>query len=326
MFNYIDLLILILAGVFIWQGYRVGLVGGLLNLLITLASFVMATFLYPYVGDFLTVALKLNENIGRVLGFIVTLTVLELILNTTITYFYGKVAPLYRRSKIVARADHILGVFPSLVVGLFLILLICLLILTLPVKGWLREPIQASWWGKNVVPVGLSLTPTIEKTLNRLPYKNLVYIITPENPGSESSQNLNLPKNITLTLDQEAEKEIWALVNQERRTRGLAELSFDDDLRDVGREHCKDMFERSYFSHYTPEGESPFDRIDKAGIEYVSAGENLAYAPSVALAHQGLMNSQGHRENILRESFGTLGVGVIDGGIYGKMFCQEFTD
>ena len=235
-------------------------------------------------------------------------------------------APLYRRSKVVAKADHILGVFPSLVVGLFLILLVCLLILTLPVQGWLREPIQQSWWGRNVVPRGLSLTPTIEKTLNRLPYKNLVYIVTPENPSSEASQELNIPTGIKLTEDPQAEREIWELVNKERKAGGLKEVKFDNSLRDVGRDHCQDMFERSYFSHYTPEGESPFDRLDKDSIDYISAGENLAYAPSIALAHQGLMNSPGHRANILRESFGTLGVGVIDGGIYGKMFCQEFTD
>lgn len=326
MINYIDILIVVLAAFFIWQGYRVGVVGGLLNLLITLAAFVLATYLYPFVGDFFSNVFKLDENFAKVVGFVVTLVFLELVLNTSITYLYGKVAPLYRRSKIVAKIDHILGVIPSLIVGLFLILLVSLLILTLPVQGWLREPLQESWWGRNVVPKGLGLTPSIEKTLNRLPYKNLVYIITPANPASEESQDLNIPSGIGLSPDPQAERELWELTNKERRAQGLKEVSFDNSLRDVGRAHCQDMFERSYFSHYTPEGESPFDRLDKAEIDYVSAGENLAYAPSVALAHQGLMNSQGHRENILRSSFGTLGVGVIDGGIYGKMFCQEFTD
>jgi uncharacterized protein YkwD/uncharacterized membrane protein required for colicin V production len=326
MFNYVDLLILVLSIVFIWQGYRVGLVGGLLNLLITLASFIIATFVYPYIGNFLIDSFKLNENFAKVAGFVATLVVLELVLNTAMTYLYGPVAPLYRRSQVVAKADHVLGIFPSLLVGLFLILLVSLLILTLPVQGWLREPIQNSWWGRNIVPRGLGLTPNIEKTLSRLPYKNLVYIITPENPSSEASQNLDIPDNIKLSNDEQAEREMWELVNKERNANGLNEVKFDNSLRNVGRDHCEDMFKRSYFSHYTPEGASPFDRLDDAGIEYVSAGENLAYAPSVALAHQGLMNSKGHRENILRESFGTLGVGVIDGGLYGKMFCQEFTD
>ena len=66
--------------------------------------------------------------------------------------------------------------------------------------------------------------------------------------------------------------------------------------------------------------------MSKRKIKFISAGENLAYAPTVEIAHQGLMNSPGHRENILRPSFGRVGIGVIDGGVYGKMFTQDFAD
>ena len=66
--------------------------------------------------------------------------------------------------------------------------------------------------------------------------------------------------------------------------------------------------------------------MEKAGISYQAAGENLAYAPNVDVAHTGLMNSEGHRANILSADFGKVGIGVIDGGVYGKMFVQEFTD
>jgi len=44
------------------------------------------------------------------------------------------------------------------------------------------------------------------------------------------------------------------------------------------------------------------------------------------LAMQGLMNSPGHRANILSPSFHKVGIGVLDAGIYGEMFVQEFTD
>ena len=86
------------------------------------------------------------------------------------------------------------------------------------------------------------------------------------------------------------------------------------------------MFARGYFSHYTPEGLSPFDRMAQTDVSYTYAGENLALAPNVTVAMQGLMQSPGHRANILFPNFGKLGVGVIDGGIYGQMYCQEFTD
>ena len=66
--------------------------------------------------------------------------------------------------------------------------------------------------------------------------------------------------------------------------------------------------------------------MDKAGIHFQAAGENLALAPNINLAHQGLMNSPGHRANILSPDFKKVGIGVIDGGIYGEMFVQEFSN
>ena len=128
------------------------------------------------------------------------------------------------------------------------------------------------------------------------------------------------------SVDAEAEQEMFRRVNTERAKAGLQFLEFDNSLRDVARAHSDDMFRRGYFSHYTPEGLSPFDRMNNAHITYTYAGENLALAPSTQLAMQGLMNSPGHRANILSVNFGKVGIGVIDSGIYGEMFCQEFTD
>lgn len=66
--------------------------------------------------------------------------------------------------------------------------------------------------------------------------------------------------------------------------------------------------------------------MENAGIKFVAAGENLALAPSTELAMEGLMNSPGHRANILSPQFGKIGIGAMQGGIYGLMFTQEFTD
>jgi uncharacterized protein YkwD len=119
---------------------------------------------------------------------------------------------------------------------------------------------------------------------------------------------------------------MFADVNNERTSRSLAALAFSDNLAAVARAHCSDMLKRGYFSHYTPEGLSPFDRMTEANIIFNNAGENLALAPNVDLAMKGLMQSPGHKANILSTNFHRIGVGVIDGGIYGEMFCQEFTD
>ncbi|MEK7065349.1 MAG: CAP domain-containing protein, partial [Patescibacteria group bacterium] len=78
--------------------------------------------------------------------------------------------------------------------------------------------------------------------------------------------------------------------------------------------------------HVNPEGKDAGDRLGDGGVTYFVAGENLAYAPDVATAHEGLMNSEGHRKNILEPQFRKVGIGVIDGGVYGEMFTQNFTD
>ena len=83
---------------------------------------------------------------------------------------------------------------------------------------------------------------------------------------------------------------------------------------------------RGYFSHDTPEGVTTFDRLTKANIPYLAAGENLAFAPNTQIAMQGLLQSRGHRANIVGKDFTKVGIGVIDAGIYGEMFVQEFTN
>jgi uncharacterized protein YkwD len=116
------------------------------------------------------------------------------------------------------------------------------------------------------------------------------------------------------------------LVNGERAKAGLAPLLADDRLREVARAHSLEMFQMDYFSHTSPTSGSPFDRMHAAGISFLVAGENLAYAPNVQVAHDGLMNSPGHRANILRPEFGRVGIGVIRTQGQGSMFTQDFTN
>jgi uncharacterized protein YkwD len=105
---------------------------------------------------------------------------------------------------------------------------------------------------------------------------------------------------------------------------GLKPLKADPEMTVVARAHSRDMFARGYFAHINPEGENPFDRMKKASIIFSIAGENLALAETLKKAHNNLMNSPGHRANILNPSFGRLGIGVLDGGDYGLMISQEF--
>jgi len=120
------------------------------------------------------------------------------------------------------------------------------------------------------------------------------------------------------------EQQMLDLVNQEREKQGLPALKADPELTKVARVKAKDMIDNNYFDHNSPTYGSPFDMMKKFGVEYNTAGENLAGNSSVDGAHTSLMNSQGHRENILKSEYTSVGIGVVDGGQYGKMFVQMF--
>jgi len=114
------------------------------------------------------------------------------------------------------------------------------------------------------------------------------------------------------------------LVNEERVMAGLRTLAPDPELTQVARRHSADMFARAYFAHVTPEGRDPFLTDARSNVRFLTAGENLALAPTMQIAHTGLMRSPGHRANILQRDFGRVGIGIMDGSIHGLMVTQDF--
>jgi uncharacterized protein YkwD len=115
-----------------------------------------------------------------------------------------------------------------------------------------------------------------------------------------------------------------SLVNQARTEAGLPTLVVDFAMAAVARAHSIDMAANDYFSHTNLDGLSPFDRMRNAGIAYQGAGENIARYRSTAAAHAGLMDSSGHRANILNERFTRIGIGVFVDGTGSMFFTQLF--
>lgn len=121
-----------------------------------------------------------------------------------------------------------------------------------------------------------------------------------------------------------AEQQMLDLVNAERTKNGLQPLQADMELTKLARMKSQDMINRGYFDHNSPTYGSPFDMMKQYGVTYKTAGENLAGNRSVQAAHTALMNSAGHRANILNSSFTHIGIGIVEGGSYGMMFTQMF--
>jgi uncharacterized protein YkwD len=113
------------------------------------------------------------------------------------------------------------------------------------------------------------------------------------------------------TLKEGFEYQMFDLTNATRINHQLPILTWDDHVRETARDHSADMAANDYFDHKNLQGQSPFDRMKEDAVAFHTAGENLAYGQlSSIFAHEGLMNSLGHRENILRQDYEYLGVGV----------------
>lgn len=120
------------------------------------------------------------------------------------------------------------------------------------------------------------------------------------------------------------ELQMAALVNQARKNAGLPALSVNGELSRVARIKSGDMAQNNYFSHDSPTYGSPFNMMTDFGVRYRSAGENIACNQTVARAHAALMNSPGHRENILNRNYTQIGIGIQSGGKCGAMYTQMF--
>ncbi len=130
------------------------------------------------------------------------------------------------------------------------------------------------------------------------------------------------------------ESKLIQLVNQERRGKGLSELTLNPVLYFAAKAKANDMISRNYFEHYSPYGKSPWDFIHNAGYDYQKAGENLAmdFVTSEGI-HNAWMASSTHKANILKPTYEDIGIAVIKGEFDNKnttiivqMFAQPISE
>ena len=106
------------------------------------------------------------------------------------------------------------------------------------------------------------------------------------------------------------ETEVIALTNAERANHGCAPLAYSPRLTAAAQGHRRDMAINDYFSHYSLDGRTPWDRIRATGYDYDRAAENIAAGyGSPASVVAGWMASTGHRANILNCALTEIGVG-----------------
>jgi uncharacterized protein YkwD/uncharacterized membrane protein required for colicin V production len=324
--NWLDWLVVLLLLLSALEGTRRGLLLGSLDLLAAVAAVVVAFVAErPVTDSVLARAPGLQPALAHLVIFLALLIGAQLVIGGTI----GRVVWLVARTLAdtpFGFLDRLLGVGPGLVRGVITVTLFLLPFALLPFMPVVSQAIQKSVLADRLVGSALQVMPTIEAGLGQDLEGGLpgLVVAPPETEGETDRPLPHGPPAGELQADQATEQQMLNLVNRERTLAGLRPLVADERLRQIARVHSQEMFQRDYFSHASPSGGSPFDRMRAAGISFAVAGENLAYAPNLDIAHQGLMNSPGHRANILRPEFGRVGIGVIRSPAQGSMFTQDF--
>jgi uncharacterized protein YkwD len=314
--NWVDVALLIVILLAMWGGWYRGFILGTLDLVNWIGSLLLGFLFYPYLANFLK---SIFPSIGAWLlpiAFLITIIIARILIGlvtSRIAWLSGRVN--------YTEVNRVMGVIPGFITGVIYATIIAALLLALPlwdgVTNETRDSKIAGRLSDEVEWVNEKLSPVFDKAINQTINDLTIH--------PESNESVKLPfKDSHPEVRADLEAEMLELVNNERTKRGIRPLQLDPELTAVARAHSKDMFARGYFAHMTPEGKSPFDRMKDANVQFLTAGENLALAHSLSIAHNGLMRSPGHRANILNPAFGRVGIGILDGGFYGLMVSQEF--
>lgn len=315
--NLIDALLALVVLIGAWSGWRRGFLFSALDLL-TLASSLVAAFLgYRYPAAWLQRWLPEPYGVWAAPAAFVLLFLLVHFLLGLITMAIARATPRAVHANLVNR---VLGLAPGTVNGVIHAIVTAVVLVTVPlgpVTPWVRDSQLAARLSAPAEWVEVQLAPIFDPAIRRTMQALTV--------DPESKRSITLRAKVTqprVRMDLEAR--MLEMLNDERTRAGVKPLQADPGLAEVARAHSRHMFMQGYFSHVTPDGRDLGDRMRAAREGYLVAGENLALAQTLPGAHHGLMNSPGHRKNILRAQFGRVGIGILDGGVHGLMVTQNF--
>lgn len=323
--NWIDVIILGIFGFYIYEGIRRGFIEQTFEVIGFFITVFLANVTYKWFAPIMAAKIGIDTVRAEPLAFVVMWLFFEIIYSLILRYAYPLIPSRLRN----AVANKWAGLAPAFVKCFIITAVILTVIITSPVPAPLKSEISNSFLGSRFVNQSATVEAYINKMLGRDLKESLTFLTVP----AQNEEIVPPDKRIDLdfettdvTIDEASEATMLKLINQERTKAGLSALTLDKPMRVVARGHSRDMLARGFFGHENPDGLSPFDRMESYGVTFKVAGENIAYAPSVELAHAGFMRSPGHKANIMSADFGRIGIGIIDAGPYGKMFTQNFRD
>ncbi|MEJ7559132.1 MAG: CvpA family protein [Pedobacter sp.] len=315
--NWVDLVLILIMLMSIVSCVSRGFILSSLDLICWAGSLIISFLLYGFLSRLFDRYLSELGPWSAPLAFIIILIISRIALETGSARILERVSLRTHAHKF----NKLMGILPGIINGFLWVTLLATLMVLMPISSFLAKGTQDSrlnqWTVKKMDWLEEQLSPIFSELFNNM------------NPSSNAaigeSESIKLPFTVKSFIDRkDLEAEMLVLINKARKFEGLKPLKADPEIAVAARKHSADMFTRGYFSHISPEGKSPFQRINDENVRYYTAGENLALAQTLEIAHEGLMNSPGHRANILRRGFGRVGIAILDGGIYGLMITQNF--
>lgn len=317
--NWVDVVIIVLLVFFVYESIGRNLLGEILDCASFLIAFIVSLRFYNDFAVFFSNNFHVPNSLAKIFGFLSVWFLIEIIFFAIIHFVIFRIISVLRVPKWLNSFSFI----PALLRGLVFISIILVLLGTFPVQPKIKKDIQASKIGSTILNQTYQLEGPLKGVFGGITEDTFTFLTI--KPKSDETVDLGF-KTRDFSPSSGFENQLINLVNKEREANNLQSLAFDSKLTKIARMHSADMFERGYFAHNSPEGKNVSDRAMEENFSFLVIGENLAYAPSVELAHKGLMNSEGHRRNILAPDFAKIGIGIMDGGVYGLMITQVFSN
>lgn len=316
--NLADLVIIGILFIFILESFKRSFFDELGGLFSFIASFIIAIKYNHFAAKFLLNYFHVTHSLSLALGFLIVWTLAETIIVLILKLMFSRI-----KLPVSFSILNYFSIIPAFLKGLILISIFLVLLDSFPISPTVKRQINNSILAQEIIRSTTFLEKPLQGVFGDLSKDSIAFLTV----KPQTNEIVNLGFSVSdLSSNNALEAEMIELVNKERTNRGINTLVFDSNLTQVARSHSSDMFKRGYFSHYSPEGEDVSDRAQKMNADFFVIGENLAFAPTLSVAHKGLMDSEGHRANILSVDFARIGIGIMENPDYGLMVTQVFSN
>jgi len=319
---FVDIVIVLMLVQAVIVGRRRGLIHLSLELACLLAATATALLSYGVIGAVIRNWLPLSTSLTNTIGFAVIWIISETIYTLCVWIF---VLQRIRKQFLLQEVNEIGGAVLGACKTLIVLTVSLLIFAGVPLQASIKRVVTDAYI-PNILLTGTNLWQVwMNSNLGHDVSDTLDFYTTSSNTDDDKPTLLGFSTDQVKT-SVSSEDALLGLINTERTKKNLPALKMNAKARSVARVYAAKILSTGYFSHVDRQGNTPYMRLREGGVFFDAAGENLASAPTVQLAHQGLMNSKGHRENILSPYFHEVGLGVVDAGAYGLMVVEDFTD